>query len=141
MLSAVTQHVPSITVLSLLREITGIEWINGHRYFTDTAMIVNGVIIGFTKIPEKIYIQLKAAKYSFRLHPYTGISWNVHSRCINIDTDGGRVVRPVFRIVNGKIPEMEPSDDWNDWIKTCIEYIDPTESEFAMIAMFPSEMM
>jgi DNA-directed RNA polymerase II subunit RPB2 len=141
MLSAVTQHIPSITVLSLLREISGIDWITGHRYFTDTALVVNGVIIGFTKIPEKIYTQLKAAKYSFRLHPYTGITWNVHSSCINIDTDGGRAVRPVFRVVDGKIPEMEPSDDWNDWIKTCIEYIDPAESEFTMIAMFPSEIM
>ena len=140
MLSAVTQHVPSITVLSFLREISGIDWVTGHRYFTDTALVVNGVIIGFTKIPESIYIKLKAAKYSFRLHPYTGISWNVHSHCINIDTDGGRVVRPVFRIVDGKIPEMAESDDWNEWVKSCIEYIDPTESEFVMIAMFPSEI-
>jgi DNA-directed RNA polymerase II subunit RPB2 len=140
MLSAVTQHIPSITVLSFLREIGGIEWITEYRYFTDTAIVVNGVIIGFTKIPKIIYNELKEAKYSFRLHPYTGITWNVHSRSINIDTDGGRVVRPVFRVSDGKIPSMIPSDEWNDWVKTCIEYIDPAESEFVMIAMFPSEI-
>lgn len=140
MLSAVTQHVPSITVLSFLRDIKEIKWITEHEHCKDTAIVLNGVMIGFTKTPKTIYENLKAAKYSFRLHPYTGISWNVHFSSINIDTDGGRVVRPVFRVVNGKIPSMEPSDDWNDWVKTCIEYIDPCESEFVMIAMFPSEI-
>jgi DNA-directed RNA polymerase beta subunit len=96
--------------------------------------------VGFTKTPRELYLSLKHAKYSFKIHPYTGVSWKIHSNIINIDTDGGRVVRPVFRLVDGKIPEMIESDDWIDWVKTCIEYIDPSESEHVLIAMFPSEI-
>ena len=140
MLSSVTQHVPSISVISFLKELTTINWVSKHKYYSDVSIVLNGVIVGFTKSPNEIYTKLKQAKYSFRIHPFTGISWNIDAGCINIDTDGGRVVRPVFRIVDGRIPEIPASEDWSDWVKTCIEYIDPAESEFVLIAMFPSEI-
>lgn len=140
MLTAVTQHIPSITIISFLRELDGILWINSHQPFSDTGIVVNGVIIGFTKIPLQIYQKLKDAKYSMRFHPYTGVSWKIESNIINIDTDGGRVVRPVFRVIDGLIPNIPASDNWIDWVKTCIEYIDPIESETAMISMFPADV-
>jgi DNA-directed RNA polymerase II subunit RPB2 len=140
MLSSVTQHIPSIIVLSFLKEIDDIIWISKHKYYSDVSIVLNGVIVGFTKSPNNVYKKLKQAKYSFRIHPFSGISWNIDSGCINIDTDGGRVVRPVFRIVDGRIPDIPSSEDWSDWVKTCIEYIDPAESEFALVAMFSSEI-
>lgn len=140
MLSAVSQHIPSITVVSFLKDLADVSWIVGHQYRSDTSIVVNGVTIGFTKNPPSVFSSLKNAKYSMRLHPYTGISWDVHSMSINIDTDGGRAVRPVFRVVDGKIPDPPAVDEWTEWLRTCIEYIDPNESEHVLIAMFPSDI-
>jgi DNA-directed RNA polymerase II subunit RPB2 len=144
MLTSITQHTSSLVVLSVLHDISEMEWItdlsNMTRY-KGTNIIVNGVIVGYTRNPSDVYNYLKKAKLSFRLHPHTGISWKIHQNIINIETDGGRFVRPLFRIDNGVMlsPPTNPIE-WNDWIKACIEYIDPAETETIRVAMFPNEI-
>ena len=142
MLTSVTQHTSSLVVLSVLRDLPcDMTWITDMSIHTGTMIIVNGVIVGYTPDPKDVYDYLKKNKLSFRLHPHTGIAWKIQQNIINVETDGGRFVRPLFRVENGtmRLPPSKPLE-WNDWIRTCIEYIDPAESETIKVAMFPSEI-
>jgi DNA-directed RNA polymerase II subunit RPB2 len=120
---------------------TWITDLNNLNIYKGTALIVNGVIVGYTSNPKTVYDYLKKAKISFRLHPHTGVSWKIQQDIINVETDGGRFVRPLFRVENGKmVPPPQNPREWNDWVKTCIEYIDPAETENIKVAMFPNEI-
>jgi DNA-directed RNA polymerase II subunit RPB2 len=142
MLTSITQHTPSIVVLNVLGNMKSLEWVrNIHQTYHGTMIILNGVIVAYTNTPTEVHALLRNAKRNFSLHPHTGISWNVRDNLINIETDSGRFVRPLFRVESGKILNG-PSEksDWNDWIRTNIEYIDPCESEVIRVAMFASEV-
>jgi DNA-directed RNA polymerase II subunit RPB2 len=142
MLTSVTQHISSLVILSVLNDLPHeMTWITDMRNHKGTAVVVNGVILGYTLNPKAVYDYLKKAKLAFRLHPHTGISWKIQQDIINVESDGGRFVRPLFRVENGKIlpPPTNPLE-WNDWVKTCIEYIDPAETEMIKVAMFPNEI-
>jgi DNA-directed RNA polymerase II subunit RPB2 len=143
MLTAVSQHTPSTVVLDVLQDLgRKVIWIEkvSTRY-SGTSIVVNGVIVAYTNDPVFVHKELRNAKRTFRLHPHTGVAWNVLQNSINIESDGGRFVRPLFRVENGKLvdPPKDPKD-WNDWIKTCIEYIDPSETETIRVAMTPGEI-
>ena len=142
MLTAISQHTPSSVTIKLLEELNGIDWINSiHRTYSGTSIVVNGVIIAYTNNPIDIYKKLREAKRVFRLHPHTGVAWNVLQNSITIESDGGRFVRPLFRVENGCLANFPTNPTcWNDWISTCVEYIDPSESEVVRIAMTPEEI-
>ena len=141
MLSAITQHVPSNTVVAVLKNIPEIEWVNKIKKYEGISVVLNGVIVGYTKNPAKVHNLLREAKKKFKIHPHTGISWNISDNTIGIETDGGRFVRPLYRVEKGAVcaPPENPQE-WNDWIRANVEYIDPCETEVIRVAMLPSEV-
>ena len=140
MLTSVTQHSPAAVVLTFLKN-QPVEWIREIRKYEGTMIILNGVILGYTTSPEILHTELRKAKRSFKIHPHTGVSWNIHQNILNVETDGGRFVRPLFRVEDGKLLDApKVSDEWNDWVRTCIEYIDPAETEVIRVSMFPREI-
>jgi DNA-directed RNA polymerase II subunit RPB2 len=141
-LTSITQHTPSIIVIRLLESLPNIHWINSLKDISVyTTLILNGVIIGYTSNPVEVHTKLQESKRSFRLHPQTSIAWNISESSISIETDGGRFTRPLFRVEKGKIlrPPSNPTC-WNDWITSCVEYIDPLQSEVIRIAMTPEDV-
>jgi len=140
MLTSITQHTPSSIVLKVLENLN-ISWVTDLNLQKGTSIVLNGVIIAYTDNPADIHSSLRQSKRAFRLHPHTGISWNVNEYTINIETDSGRFVRPLFRVSQGKILDNPANpQDWNDWISTNLEYIDPCETEVIRVAMVPSEI-
>ena len=137
LLTSVTQHIPSNTVLHFLQDQGNLVWIDTPRVYTGTAVTLNGVMIGYTKEPKALADKLRLAKHTFRLHPHVSIAWYTLLNTIIIETDAGRLVRPVFQI--GK--EFPAKDaDWNTWMKTCVEYIDASETETLRIATSREEL-
>lgn len=142
MLTSVTQHSPSMVVIRVLEDNTMINWITTlKKKYNGTSIIVNGVIVAYTNNPHEVHVYLRHAKKTFRLHAHTSIAWYVLQNQIYIESDGGRFVRPVFRVEKGKIvsPPVNPTS-WNDWLKTCVEYIDPSETDIIRVAMTPEEI-
>lgn len=142
MLTGISQHTPSNVSIKLLEELDDIIWIqNIQEKYAGTSITVNGVIVAYTTNPYNVHKKLREAKRVFRLHPHTGVAWNILQNTITIESDGGRFVRPLFRVENGKLvdPPKNPTC-WNDWIQTCIEYIDPSETEVIRVAMTPSDL-
>jgi DNA-directed RNA polymerase II subunit RPB2 len=131
--------VPSHTVLHFLQETPGITWIKQAVVYPGTSITVNGVLTAYTESPHDVVKSLRAAKQSFRLHPHTSIAWYTLLNTIIIETDGGRVVRPVFR-VGAEPPAVADRGDWNNWVKACMEYIDASETETLRIALTRREV-
>ena len=142
MLTSITQHTPASIVVKILENMSNITWVETlDTRYSGTIIILNGVIVAYTNEPATVHKILREEKRNFRLHPHTGVSWNINDYTINIETDSGRFVRPLFRVANGKIlPSPESPQDWNDWIRTNLEYIDPCETEVIRVAMLPSEI-
>jgi DNA-directed RNA polymerase II subunit RPB2 len=141
LLTSVSQHVPSSTVLHFLGETPNmaITWITVPKVYEGTSIMVNGVLVAYTVKPLDLVRAMRAAKHSSRLHPHTSIAWYTLLNAILIETDGGRVVRPVFR-VGAAQPVGDERKDWNAWVRTCVEYIDASETETLRIALTREEV-
>jgi DNA-directed RNA polymerase II subunit RPB2 len=137
LLTSISQHTPSTTILHYLQEVGGIEWIDTPRVYEGTSVTVNGVIVGYTKDPHGMVVGLRLAKQTRRLHPHISVAWYTLMNSVSVETDGGRCVRPVFRA--GMTPPTDTTS-WNEWCKSSIDYIDSSETETLRIAISQDEM-
>jgi len=138
LLTSISQHVPSSTILHFLSDLN-IQWITTPKVYEGTSITVNGVLVAYTTDPLTIVQSMRNAKQTLRLHPHTSIAWYTLMNSILIETDGGRAVRPVFR-VGASEPVGEARKDWNAWLRCCVEYIDASETETLRIALTRAEV-
>jgi DNA-directed RNA polymerase II subunit RPB2 len=130
--------------------------------FEGTRILVNGAWIGILDTDatgaHNAATTLRNAKRSGRIHPHTGITYKTARREIWINTEGGRLIRPVLNAaavreiaanpacappwLSGSASVATAANNWNtvlQWISpkghSLIEYIDPTETENFYIAM------
>ena len=139
MMTSISQHTPSMLVMRLI-DTADVDWITDLNNNGGTPVSINGVIVAYTQKPALVFNILKEAKRTFVLHPHSGITWSVTKQDISIETDGGRIVRPLFKVKGGAILPKPASSDWNDWVKTNVEYIDSAESDTIRVAMTPAEI-
>ena len=130
--------------------------------FEGTRILINGAWIGILKTDATgaaaAAAALRNAKRSGRIHPHTGITYKTARREIWINTEGGRLIRPVLNAAAVRELASNPQNappwlsgsamlatseyNWNtvlQWVSpqghSLIEYIDPTETENFYIAM------
>ena len=132
---------------------SGVEVFDGTNIgiFSDaTKVIINGDIIGIHENPASLYKTLKCLKRQGAINIHTGISWNIHKNEININTEGGRCVRPLYIVDNGRFVMKDTvhykvgkkDRRWRDMVLDgCVEYLDVEESNLAMIAMKPADLV
>jgi DNA-directed RNA polymerase II subunit RPB2 len=120
-----------------------------NELFGKVKVFVNGAWLGVTDIPMELYKDMKEKKYRGIINIYTSIVFDYKQAEIRICNDGGRLARPVLRVRDNRalvtkdiIDRLVASDlTWNDLLTSCrldesvIEYIDPEEQNYAMIAM------
>jgi len=139
MMTSISQHTPAMIAMKLI-DTASVDWITDLVNAPGIPISINGVIVAYTQKPSVVFNILKEAKRTFVLHPHSGITWSVTKQEISIETDGGRIVRPLFRVQDGAILPKPSSSDWNEWVKANVEYIDPAESDTVRIAMMPAEI-
>ena len=112
-------------------------------------VFVNGCWLGITETPMELYKDLKDKKYKGIINLYTSVVFDFKLLEIRVCNDGGRLTRPVLRVrdnkalINKSIIDGLVSKElsWNDLLTNCkihesvMEYIDPEEQNYAMIAM------
>lgn len=136
----------SCNVRTVLEE-SGMDAFDGTNisiFWEGTKVIVNGDILGVHDDPAKLYKILKDLKRMGAINIHTGVTWNIHKGEININTEGGRCVRPLY-IVEGNRLRMQDTDHFDphkkhrSWreivLDGCIEYLDVEETNLALIAM------
>ncbi|AEF97075.1 DNA-directed RNA polymerase subunit B [Methanotorris igneus] len=110
---------------------------------------VNGKLMGTTDKPEELVKFLREKRRNGELSPFTSIAYNEESGDIHISTDGGRAVRPLIVVENGKpkltqehIEKLKKGEiTFSDLVKEgVIEYLDAEEEENAYIAVYEDEL-
>jgi hypothetical protein len=131
------------------KEIIPIEDLSSAELNNKVKVFINGAWTGVTETPQELYKNLKEKKYRGIINIYTSIIFDYKMMEIRICNDGGRLLRPVLRVVDNKallsrdIVDKIVSKEytWNDLLTSCrlpesvIEYIDPEEQNLAMIAL------
>ena len=117
--------------------------------YNKVKVFVNGTWLGVTDQPFELYEEMKSKKYKGIINIYTAIVFDYKLMEIRICNDGGRLTRPLLKVRDNKaiitseiISRVESHElSWNDLLTSCnidesvIEYIDPEEQNFSMIAM------
>tara|TARA_A100001388_G_scaffold274699_1_gene258770 strand:- start:2180 stop:5731 length:3552 start_codon:yes stop_codon:yes gene_type:complete len=112
-------------------------------------VFINGAWVGISKDPVNLFESLKLKKYKGIINIYTSIIFDYKNKEIKVCNDAGRLIRPVFKVYNNKIlitkdiisKIQEEKLEWDDLLCDCripesvIEYIDPLEQSFSMIAL------
>tara|TARA_Y100000816_G_scaffold179238_1_gene129570 strand:- start:303 stop:4925 length:4623 start_codon:yes stop_codon:yes gene_type:complete len=71
-----------------------------------TKVFINGAWCGLIQDPRDSLFRLKIYKQNAIIPIQTSISWNIKDNVIEMYTDGGRLVRPIF-VVNNEKPSYE----------------------------------
>ncbi len=127
-----------------------------------TRVYLNGNVVGLTNKPRELYNELKNMKYNGSFDPHISISHCIKSEIeckdIRINCDSGRIIHPVFRVIDNKILLTQDMIDLIDVSEKTnptkittlnefmvkfpgvLEYIDTDEKYTAMLAVFPYEV-
>lgn len=122
--------------------------------YNKVKVIINGTWIGITLKPLELYNDIKNKKYNSSISIYTSIVFDFKLLEIRICNDGGRLTRPLLKVRNNKIlltnkilSDLKQNKiEWNDLLishklgESVIEYIDPDEQNYSMIAMTQNDL-
>lgn len=112
-------------------------------------IFVNGSLIGFHNTPEKLKLEVIKKRRKGEINPQVNIFHNLETNEIYVNTDGGRVQRPLIIVENGKskltpeiLKEVESEKlTWSNLISSgIIEYLDAEEEENALVALNEKEI-
>lgn len=110
---------------------------------------INGRLIGFHADPAKLAQELVGKRRDGTINPQINIVENKGTNEIYINTDAGRVQRPLIVVVDGKprltqelVDKVKGGEKtWNDLVKEgIIEYLDAEEEENAFVAINEKEV-
>lgn len=139
-------------VMPMVEPLDSVE--NPCDLYDTVKVLINGCWIGITNDAKDLYLTLKEKKYKGILNIYTSIVFDYKLKEIRICNDSGRLTRPLLRVndqrtfltkeiktclKNGKL-------QWEDLLNDCkmtnsvIEYIDPEEQQWSMIAVNPIDI-
>ena len=117
-------------------------------------VFINGTWVGITDTPQELFLTLKDKKYKGIINIYTSIVFDYKMKEIRICNDGGRLTRPLLRVKNGNIlitqnilNRLTTAElSWDNLLtsnildESVIEYIDPEEQSWSLIATTPSNL-
>ena len=117
-------------------------------------VFINGAWVGITDEPEELFLMLKEKKYKGIINIYTSIVFDYRHKEIRVCNDSGRLNRPLLRVKNNNISItksiIQKLNDhelnWDDLLTSSrindsvIEYIDPEEQSWSLIATKPNEL-
>jgi DNA-directed RNA polymerase II subunit RPB2 len=129
--------------------ITSVDSTTSENLHGKSKVFINGCWVGVCDNALDLYNNMKDKKYKGIINIYTSIIFDYKLMELRICNDGGRLTRPVLRVrdnkalITAEIVDRITNKElgWNDLITSCnipesvIEYIDPDEQNFAMIAM------
>ena len=130
------------------------ETLSVDKIYHNVKVFVNGAWLGVTDKPLELYLSLKEKKHKGIMNIYTSIVFDYKNKELRVCNDAGRLVRPLLCVNNNKLVldksiclSLRTGDiSWDDLLtditlnKTIIEYIDPMEQNYSMIAMKPADL-
>ena len=108
-----------------------------------TNLFVNGYLIGATKDKELVLNKLRYYRRTGCIAFDVSIVYDTYKNEIRVNTDAGRICRPLFIVNNQRLNEegINKARCWSDLLmSSTIEYIDSDEEENVYIALFKSQI-
>jgi len=154
-MSHVTIHSHSMALYEYIApHIETIDLLSPIQLFDKVKVFINGTWIGIAANPLELYTSLKDKKQKGIINIYTSIIFDCKFQEIRVCTDSGRLSRPLLRIKNNNtliseeiLNKLKNNElNWDDLLTSCkideaiIEYIDPEEQSFSMIATKQSDI-
>jgi len=145
-------------VVQLLYDLVGMRGLDTFPYLDlhkGVRVFINGAWIGvLPATPAEAMAAaeaMRAAKRCGRIHPHTGITYKTTRRELWINTEGGRIIRPVLNAAAMRETGAVAGVSWSSWLDlmrwrtpigghSLIEFIDPSETENFLIAMSADEL-
>lgn len=138
---------------NLLKDINDIDPLEMYKY---VKVFVNGNWIGVTDNAVNMLSFLKLKKMKNDIDKIVSIYLNYQKKELNIYTDGGRMFRPVLRVINNKLALTNEIIDqikkqnktmdkmnWNDVLvkyPDIIDYIDIESTNSSMVCMYMEDL-
>jgi DNA-directed RNA polymerase II subunit RPB2 len=148
---ATQSQVPLIKKL-LDKRVTKLSDVHPTQVGTYTRVFINGDFYGVCDKPIILYTELKNAKYNNSIEATVGIIYDDMANEIRVYSDGGRLFRPVIRVMDNMpmltknhIAMISPNKtksetmitSWDEFMQRfpgVVEYIDAEEQCFSMLA-------
>ena len=168
-LSHVTIHSNPASLHTYIDDyIERLETLTPRDTYRQVKVFVNGIWVGITRDPLRLYREFKLKKWRGIINIYTSVVFDYPNAEIRICNDAGRMMRPLL-LVNQETNELFITKEmiervaakeigWDDLLThiacsssgeddaasapshAVIEYIDPDEQAFSMIAMRPKHL-
>jgi DNA-directed RNA polymerase beta subunit len=131
------------------------EKLTSYDMYDKVKVFINGAWVGITDEPQELYLMLKDKKYKGIINIYTSIIFDYKNKEIRVCNDSGRLSRPLLRVKDNNIlitdriiSDLTKSElSWDNLLtsskidESVIEYIDPEEQSWAMIATKPKDII
>ena len=155
-MSHITVHSNSNSLYEYVEQyIITLDKLNPPQVYDTVKLFINGAWIGIVEEPQQLYEMLKDMKYKGIINIYTSIVFDYKLQEIRVCNDSGRITRPLLRvkdnnvlITNKILNDLKNNElNWDDLLTNCkindavIEYIDPEEQRFSMIATKPKNIV
>ena len=155
-MSHITVHSNSISLYEYVEpHIVSMDKLKPTQVYDAVKLFINGAWVGIVEEPQKLYELLKDMKYKGIINIYTSIVFDYKLQEIRVCNDSGRITRPLLRvkdnnilITNKILNDLKNNElNWDDLLTNCkindavIEYIDPEEQRFSMIATKPKNIV
>jgi DNA-directed RNA polymerase II subunit RPB2 len=139
----------------IVPQIKCLEQLTPIEVFGQVKVFINGAWIGISERPLELFTMLKEMKCKGIINIYTSIIFDYKLCEIRVCNDSGRVTRPLLRVKDKNIlltrqilKDLTNSViSWDDLFTDCkideaiLEYIDPEEQNFSMIATKPKDIL
>ena len=138
LLTQITERTPINLVKDVIENMDEIDGVISGQ----TKIFLNGVLIGSTSTPKECVENIKELR-RFDVIPRTvSVSYDPVDQEINMYSDEGRLIRPIFTTENGKLLiSEEDGTDWDSLVdKNLITYVDNSEIDNAVIAFNQKEL-
>ena len=143
LLTCISDRTPTVLVkevVELCEHISHIEESDGFN--EQTKVFLNGILLGISSDPDSLVDELKELR-RIKMIPWdVSISYDATDDEINICSDEGRLLRPVFKVLNDKlVAEEKDGTDWDYLVENDkITYIDNMEANGSVIAFNEKEL-
>lgn len=136
LMTRVTSRTPTIVIKEILEKMSIITPLhNIENFYNTTKVLLNGILYGKTNQPDELVEKLKQLRVLKLISTDISISYDDNEEEIKIYCDEGRLIRPLFKLVDGNLRNND-SSNWETLVDNgVIEYLDSTEIECQVIAM------
>ena len=143
LLTRISERIPTVLIREVVENCDNLISITAFDGPNDKIKVfLNGIILGMARDPHDLVKEINILR-TIKLIPWdVSISYDDIDEEINIYSDEGRLLRPVFTVKENRLAITEADGiDWDILVeKNLIKYIDHNEINNAVVAFHPNEL-